>query len=69
MSEEKPNKTDSSRRWWGLMFGIILFGLLITISIPSERAWIHVSRLILAFGFLALGIYDFIKNRKPKDAA
>ena len=70
MSQTTPlKKPDTQRRWLGLIFGITLFGLLISIWSPGEPRWISVPRLILACGMLALGIYEFVRHKKPKDDA
>lgn len=70
MSQTTPGKkANKQRRWLGLAFGIIMFTLLISIWSPGESRWISGPRLVLAFGILALGIYEFVRNKKSKDDA
>jgi len=67
MSASVPAKrADWMRRWVGLVLGIVLCLLLLSIYSPGQARWIGVLQVVGAVIILGLGIYEFVRREAPR---
>jgi protein-S-isoprenylcysteine O-methyltransferase Ste14 len=60
------NRTDRMRRWMGLILGVLLCVLLLSIYSPGQSRWIGILQVVAAAVILGLGIYEFVRHEAPK---
>jgi hypothetical protein len=67
MSESLPSAgTGWARRIFGLIIGIGLCLLLLSIYSPGQSRWFSVLQIAGAVVILGLGIYEFVRRETPK---
>ena len=64
-------RTGWGRRWFALIVGVGLCLLVLSIDETDSQhsLWRSIVQFSLAFGVLALGIYEFVRHEKSKDDA
>jgi hypothetical protein len=67
MSESFPSiRRDWIRRWLGLVIGVALCLLLLSIYSPGQSRWFSILQIAGAVVILGLGIYEFFRRETPR---